>query len=445
MRNGIVKQALSASRMRYIAASLPENLARKKLGNKRYDLISKEINSATERLGRRSYSGAKDGYATLIEPKLELAFRKAPSIDANGRYSALNHLKSGNPDYKLDGEHWREIKRSLFPATELESHNVVSRDDLLSMGNAIGHSINPEELKHAYYFNLFPNRPANPKYVASAARAMGVDVDNAAATIASHKRTIDMMKELPYHSGGSWRDASANKINKAVAESMGVGAARNAAEYVSVFGDQIPRSVKSILRRIDGTNLLEEGTRANVLYRRLRNSNNPNIEKLISGVSRSTQVRALEQGNQAQYIPVTGAVAVSPKIKSYEHVLDHERAHEAMGKMSLSEHASVARELMQRLRDVSIRNGLNIPWGDANKMNEAVTDGYRMMRGGAVDQARVSRWKGGPSAMRVDEEGMKRIDSLKGAGDVEKEMLRQLYANYDHNIFSSPISKLKNV
>jgi hypothetical protein len=438
MRNGIVKQALSAARMRYIAASLPEHLARKKLGNKRYDRISKEINSAAERLGSRSYFGAKDGYATLIEPKLDLAFRKAP------RYSALNHLKSGNPDYKLDGEHWREIKRSLFPATELESHNVVSRDDLLSMGNAIGHSINPEELKHAYYFNLFPNRPANSKYVASAARAMGVDGDDAAATIANHKRTLDIMKELPYHSGGSWRDASANKINKAVAGSMPVGAARNVAVYVSAFGDQIPRSVKSILRRIDGTNLLEEGTRANVLYRRLRNSNNTNIEKLISGVEPYTQVRALEQGNNAQYIPVTGAVAVSPKIKSYEHVLDHERAHEAMGKMSLPEHASIARELMQRLRDVSIRNGLNIPWGDANKMNEAVTDGYRMMSGGTVDPARVSRWKG-TSVMRVDEEVMKRIDSLKGAGDVEKEMLRQLYANYNHNIFSSPISKLRNV
>lgn len=444
MRNGIVKQALSASRMRYIAASLPDNLARKKLGNKRYDRISKEINSAAERLGSRSYLGFKDGYATLIEPKLELVSGKAPSIGANGRYSALNHLRSGNPDYKLDGEHWREIKRSLFPATELESHNVVSRADLLAMGNATGHYINPEELKHAYYFNLFPNRPAYPE-ASSAARAMGVDVDNAAATIANHKRTIDIMKELPYHSGGSWRDASANKINKAVEGAMRVGAARNAAVYVSAFGDQIPRSVKSILRRIDGTNLLEEGTRANVLYRRLRNSNNPNIKKLISGVSRSTQVRALEQGNQAQYIPVTGAVAVSPKIKSYEHVLDHERAHEALGKMSLFEHASIARELMQRLRDVSIRNGLNIPWGDANKMNEAVTDGYRMMRGGAVDQARVSRWKGGPNAMRVDAEGMKRIDSLKGAGDVEKEMLRQLYANYNHDIFSSPTSKLRHV
>ena len=56
-----------------------------------------------------------------------------------------------------------------------------------------------------------------------------------------------------------------------------------------------------------------------------------------------------------------------------------------------------------------------------------------------------SRWKGGPTAMRVDEEGMKRIDSLKGAGEVEKEMLRQLYANYDHDIFSSPISKLRHV
>jgi hypothetical protein len=67
-----------------------------------------------------------------------------------------------------------------------------------------------------------------------------------------------------------------------------------------------------------------------------------------------------------------------------------------------------------------------------------------MMSGGTVDPARVSRWKG-TSVMRVDEEVMKRIDSLKGAGDVEKEMLRQLYANYNHNIFSSPISKLRNV
>lgn len=441
MKNGMVKQALSAARMRYIVASLPANLARKKLGNKRYERIRREVDAASERLGS-NFSHA-DGYATLIAPKLKPdLFGGAPKILDKGRYSAANYLRSGNPNYKLDGEHWREIKRSLFPATELNSHNVVSRDEFLSMLNATNHRINPEELKHAYYFNIFQNRPTYPG-ASSAARAIRGG-DRANAGMASHRRALDIMKELPYHSGGSLRDARANKINRVLAKEMGQSARGNAAEYIDskISYDYLPRSIKSILRRVDGANLLEPGTSANKLYRRLRNSNNSNIESLLNnavGQWDDSLLRAAEQGNYAAYLPATGSVLVNPKIKHYEHMLNHEKTHELLNKMPTAERARITRELVQRLRDVSARNGLNIPWDDAERMHEAVTEGYRMMRGGTVDPARLSRWD-----IPVDAEGIKRIDSLKGASDVEKEMLRQLYANYQHDIFSKA-TRLSNV
>jgi hypothetical protein len=253
------------------------------------------------------------------------------------------------------------------------------------------------------------------------------------------------MKELPYHSGGSWRDARANKINKVVANEMKQYARGNAAEYIaSKTSNKVPRSVTSVLRRIDGANLLEEGTSANKLYRRLRNSKNPNIERLINnsiGQWDDSLLRAADQGAYAAYLPATGSVIVNPKIKNYEHMLDHERTHELLNKMPVSERAPITKELVQRLRDISIRNGLNIPWHDADRMHEAVTEGYRMLRGGTVDPARTSRW----DYLPVDVEGMKRIDNLQGVSDVEKEMLRQLYLNYQHDIFAKPTTRLGNV
>ena len=441
MKNGMVKQALSAARMRYIVASLPANLARKKLGNARYDRIRKEVDSAAERFGSKVFHD--DGYATLIAPKLKPdAFGGAPKIWDKGRYSAANYLRSGNPNYKLDGEHWREIKRSLFPATELNSHNVVSRDEFLAMLNATNHRIKPEELKHAYYFNIFQNRPMYPG-ASSASRAMRGG-DRANAGVVSHRRALDIMKELPYYSGGSLRDVRTNRINKVLAKEMRRMARGKAAEYIDseISYDQVPRSIKSILRRVDGANLLEPGTTANKLYRRLRNSKNPNIASLLNNATGQWDdrlLRAAERGAFAAYMPAAGSVLVNPKIKNYEHVLAHERTHELLNKMPVAERARVTRELVQRLRDVSTRNGLNIPWDDAGKIHEAVTEGYRMLRGGTVDPARISRWN-----IPVDAEGMKRIDSLKGASDVEKEMIRQLYANYQHDIFSK-VTRLSNV
>lgn len=443
MKNGMVKQALSAARMRYIVASLPSNLARKKLGNERYERISKEVDSAAERLG--SNFSHNDGYATLIASKLKSdLFGKAPSILDKGRYSSDNYLRSSNPDYGLDGYHWSEIKRSLFPTTELNSHDVVSRDDFIAMLNSIGHrGINHEELKHDYYFNLFPSRPMYPT-ASSASRAMrgrhtsaSPYYAEAGPGVGSYRRVLDIMKELPYHSGGSWLDARANKINKVLAKEMSQAARGNAAEYIdsTISYDTIPRSIKSVLRRIDGANLLEEGTSANKLYRRLRNSNNSNITWLFrnaTGQWDDSLLRAAEQGDYAAYLPATGSVIVNPKVKHYEHMLAHERTHELLNKMPVVEHARIARELVQRLRDVSVRNGLNIPWNDADKMHEAVTEGYRMLRGGAADPSRTSL----QGLLPVDTEGMKRIDRLQGVGDVEKEMLRQLYANYQHDIFS---------
>ena len=445
MKNGMVKQALSAARMRYIVASLPENLARKKIGNKRYERISKEIDSASERFG--SAFAHDDGYATLIAPKLKPGFfGGAPIIRDKGRYNySYNYLRGSNPDYKSDGDHWRAIKSSLFPAAELQSHNVVSRDEFLAMLNATNSRIRPEDLKHDYYFNLFPSRPMVPG-AARAARAMngihtGQRYETDGPSVGYYRRLLDTMKELPYYSGGSWRDARANKINKAVANEMMQYARGNAAEYIaSKTSKKIPRSIKSVLRRIDGANLLEEGTSANKLYRRLRNSKNPNIQGLI-GQWDDRLLRAAEHGAYTAYLPATGSVMVNPKIKHYEHMLDHERTHELLNKMPVAERALITRDLVQRLRDVGIRNGLNIPLDDAGRMHEAVTEGYRMLHGGTVDPARTSRW----NFLPVDTEGMKRIDSLKGASDVEKEMLRQLYVNYMHDIFAKPTTRLGNV
>ena len=442
MKNGMVKQALSAARMRYIVASLPANLARKKLGNKRYERIRREVDAASERLG--SKFSHDDGYATLITPRLKPdAFGDAPFITGTkGRYLSENYLRSSRPDYKLDGEHWREIKRSLFPATELHSHNVVSRDEFLGMLNATNHRIKPEELKHAYYFNIFRDRPMHPG-ASSASRAMRGG-DRAQAGIDSHRRALDIMKELPYYTGGSLRDVRANRMNRVLANEMRHAARGNAAEFIDskIAYDNVPRSIKSVLRRIDGANLLEEGTSANKLYRRLRNSNNSNITWLFrnaTGQWDDSLLRAAEQGDYAAYLPATGSVLVNPKTKHYEHILNHERTHELLNKMPVAERARVTRELVQRLRDVSARNGLNIPWDDAEKMHEAVTEGYRMMRGGVVDPSRTSL-----PHLPVNAEGMRRIDSLKGASDVEKEMLRQLYANYQHDIFSKA-TRLSNV
>lgn len=450
MKSGMVKQALSAARMRYIVASLPENLARKKIGNKRYDRIRREVDAASERFG--SASSHADGYATLIAPKLKKDyFGEAPIIRDKGRYYySDNYLRNSNPDYKLDGDRWRAIKRSLFPATELQSHNVVSRDEFISMLNATAHrGINPEALKHDYYLNLFPSRQAYPG-ASSATRAMkgkhtGQRFEPDGPGVGYYRRLLDTMKELPYHSGGTWRDARANRINKVVAnEMMQHARGSNAAEYIaSKTSEKIPRSIKSVLSRIDGANLLEEGTSANKLYRRLRNSNNSNIERLIDnaiGQWDDSLLRAAEQGAYAAYLPATGSVIVNPKIKNYKHVLDHERTHELLNKMPIAERVPVTRELVQRLSDVSVRNGLNIPWYDAEKMHEAVTDGYRMMRGGTVDPARTSRW----DYLPVNSEGMKRIDNLQDVSDVEKEMLRQLYLNYQHDIFSKA-TRLNNV
>lgn len=436
---GITKQAVSAARMRYIVSSLPENLARKKLGNARYDRIRKEIDSIAANKRNIAYD---DGYATLIQPRLKSVFG-TPSINSKGRYQNSNWLK-GTTDakdlrssYQLDGAHWRDVKRSLFPARATDSHNVVSRDDLIAMHRATNTPLNEGDLVHDYYFNLFPSRPTNPGSAAAAKAMKGGKKDEQLPSMDYMRRMVGAMRSLPYDSGGTWRAARNNKITRVAANDI-QHAPGDAFTYIDSQGllERTPRSIKTTLSRLDGQNILEPGTRANALYERLRRSNNPKLRGLVNKVigRDDAYVDLIERGGQAGYLPGAGVTMVSPKTKGYSHVNAHERSHEAFHKMAPEEHAAVTGDLARRLMDVGMRNGLNIPWDNPKLMQEALADGYRMMKGGpggSVDAARLARWN-----LNANADGMARIDRLKGAGDVEKEMLRQLYANYNHDIFN---------
>lgn len=442
MESGLIKQALSAARMRYIVASLPEVLGRKKLGNARYDRIRKEVDANAAR-NRNALFGYDDGYATLIQPKLKPSlFGDAPKINSKGRYDFYNELKGTTSSaelrnrYHLDGWHWRDVKRSLFPAREVDSHNVVSRDDLIAMHYATNTPLNKGALTHDYYFNLFPSRPAAPG-LSEASRAMRGG-KNEFPSIDYLRRMVGAMKSLPYDNGGTWRSARNNKINRVAANDL-IASPGDAITYLGAHGDlyeRLPRSIKTTLSRINGENILEPDTRANALYNRLRSSSNPNLKGLINKATGASDdfVDSIERGGQAVYVPATGSIMVSPTIKNYTHMNAHERAHEALHKMSPGEHVSVVNDLAQRLKNVSARNGLNIPWDNPKLMHEAFADGYRMLRGGPGGSVDLNRLSFVDTA--VDEGAISRIDNLVGAGDVEKEMLKQLYANYKYDIFS---------
>jgi hypothetical protein len=437
---GITKQAVSAARMRYIVSSLPENLARKKLGKSRYDRIRSEIDNVAAKKRGITYD---DGYATLIQPRLKSVFGGAPTIRSKGRYQNGNWLK-GTTDakdlrssYQLDGEHWRDVKRSLFPAREVDSHSVVSRDDLIAMHRATNTPVNEGDFVHDYYFNLFPDRPTNPGAAAAAKAMRGGKNDNQLPSLDYMQRMVGAMRSLPYDNGGTWRAARNNKITRVAANDI-QHAPGDAFTYIDSQGllEKTPRSIKTTLSRLDGQNILEPGTRANALYTRLRSSNNPNLRGLINKVTGhdDAYVDLIERGGQAGYLPGAGVTMVSPKTKNYAHINAHERAHESLHKMAPAEHAAVVNNLAQRLRNVGVRNGLNIPWDNPKLMQEALADGYRMLKGGpggSVDTGRLARWN-----LNADADAMKRIDNLVGASDVEKEMLRQLYVNYQHDIFN---------
>lgn len=422
-----------------MVASLPEAIGRKRLGNARYDRIRREIDHASVNKKGVAYN---DGYATLVHPQLRSVFGGSPEIMSKGRYQHGNWLK-GTTDYKdlrnsyqLDGAHWREVKRSLFPTREVDSHNVVSRKDLIAMHKATNTPVNEGELIHDYYFNLFPSRPATPGSSEAAKAMRGGKKDEQLPSLDYMRRMVGAMKSLPYDNGGTWRAARNNKITRVAANDIR-NTPGDAFIYLGEQGiDKLPRSIKTTLSRIDGENVLEPGTRANALYTRLRSSNNPRLRNLASKLTGNNAALAdlVEQGGQAGYFPGAGVLMVSPKIKGYAHINAHERAHEAFHKMAPKEHVAVVSDLAQRLRNVGVRNGLNIPWDNPKLMQEALADGYRMLKGGpggSVDTGRLARWN-----LNADANAMKRIDNLVGASDVEKEMLRQLYVNYQHDIFN---------
>lgn len=390
---GIVKQALNAVSLRQFVASVAPKIAIQRLGKAKYDRIAKEIEGAASRYAK-SEKSVRPEYAQIISSKI-------PGRIPRGAYYSPVYYPSRRLDYDGIADARRGFKR-LFPTLQAE-RGLVSRDKLIAAANALDVPIDPSRLRHSYYYSFFNDiddlRNIKPDRI--------------------DREYLEVMQGLPYTEGRLTQNINNAVRNEALFKNIHIKDTRSAIPDTD--------SINKALDIIKGQNLLEPGTAANKLYRRLSNSKNPKLRALVNdylyGGNKSLR-RQVEQGKNAIYHTDLDTLAASPKAGS--ETLAHELNHRRLYNLYPLQHASEARDYFTRLARIQNRYKLNIPWNDSNRMHEALVDATRA--GGGVAPRGFSILNLWPRYK------VNRMD----ISQADKEGLLQLMFNYGHPIFSAP-------
>ena len=389
---GIVKQALNAASLRQFVASVAPKVAIQRLGKAKYERIAKEIEGAASRYAK-SEKAVRPEYAQIISSKI-------PGRIPRGAYYSPVYYPSRRIDYDSVADARRRFKR-LFPTVQTEN-GLVSRDKLIAAANEIGVPVDPSKLRHSYYYSFFDDiddlRNMKPDRI--------------------DREYLEVMQGLPYTEGRITQNINNAVRNEALFKNIHIKDTRSAIPDTD--------SINKALDIIKGQNLLEPGTSANKLYRRLRNSKNPKLRALVHnylyGGNKSLR-RQVERGSNAFYHTDLDTLAVSPKASP--ETFAHEANHRRLYNLYPLQHASEAKDYFTRLARIQNRYKLNIPWHDSNRMHEALVDATRA--GGGV----------APRSFRILNLWPKHKVNRMDIPQADKEGLLQLMLNYDYPIFSA--------
>ena len=388
---GITKQALNAVSLRQFVASVSPKVAIQRLGKAKYERIAKEIEGAASRYAK-SEKSVRPEYAQIISSKL-------PGRIPRGDYYKPVYYPSRRIDYDGIADARRGFKR-LFPTLQA-SEGLISRDKLIATARELNVPVDPSKLRHNYYYNLFD------------------DIDNLRKPDRIDKEYLEVMQGLPYTEGRITKNINNAIINETLLKNIHILDTRSAIPDTD--------SINKALAMIKGQNLLEPGTAANKLYRRLANSKNPRLRSLVDdylyGGNKSLR-RQVEKGKNAIYNADLDTLAVSPK--AGPETLAHEANHRRLYNLYPLQHANEAREYFTRLAKIQNRYKLNIPWRDSTKMHEALVDTTRAGGGFAPREFRILNLWPKHKVNKMD------------ISQADKEGLLQLLYNYDHPIFSAP-------
>ena len=387
---GITKQALNAVSLRQFVASVSPKVAIQRLGKAKYERIAKEIEGASSRYAK-SEKSVRPEYAQIISSKL-------PGRIPRGDYYKPVYHPSRRIDYDGIADARRGFKR-LFPTLQA-SEGLISRDKLIATARELNVPVDPSKLRHNYYYNLFD------------------DIDNLRKPDRIDKEYLEVMQGLPYTEGRITQNINNAIINETLLKNIHILDTRSAIPDTD--------SINKALAMIKGQNLLEPGTAANKLYRRLANSKNPRLRSLVDdylyGGNKRLR-RQVEKGKNAIYNADLDTLAVSPK--AGPETLAHESNHRRLYNLYPLQHASEAREYFTRLAKIQNRYKLNIPWRDSTKMHEALVDTTRAGGGFAPRDFRILNLWPKHKVNKMD------------ISQADKEGLLQLLYNYDHPIFST--------
>lgn len=424
------KSALNAYGLRQLVATLSPAQAIKRIGKRRYDQIYNELkrNTKTYPYSRDAqYNDLLDTFAKNTNPRLLRKKQTAILRRAAGPHEVSNALKlarkngMSRQDYAntlryLRGSvpessiahlydpytmnNMRELRnytgRQLYPdpkyfssrkfPTFFQENNIISKDELLNRAAEAGQEIPAASIKHSHYY-----WPAD-------ATKEGVKMNQALSARAS--------VNFPFTDTVNMRPMQAALTDTVYApswlETDYIGNALN-----------VPRSVQKALDIVRGQNVLEPGTKANRLYRLVKN--NPNIMNRLSD-------KVVETGENAFFDSNINAIW-SKMDKATEL---HERGHMAAANMPMLQHADEAKKSFRSLNAAAKKHNLDVPFDDPELMQEAFAESYRMRRAPMI----------APRPYLTDAE--KHISEAIGSlplRDLDKEMLRQLSLNYQHPIF----------
>lgn len=431
------KSALNAYGLRQLVATLSPAQAVKRIGKRRYNQISNELksvqrNAKTYPYSRDAqYSDLLDTFAKNTNPRLLRKEQTAILRRAAGPYevsnalrlarkngmsrqdyaNTLRYLRGSAPESSIahlyDPYTMNNIRglrdytgRQLYPdpkrfssrkfPTFFQENDIISKDELLSRAAAAGQEIPVASLKHSHYY-----WPAD-------AVAENVKMNQALAARAS--------VNFPFTDAVNMRPMKAALTDTVYApswlETDYIGNALN-----------VPRSVQKALDIVRGQNVLEPGTKANRLYRLVKN--NPNITNRLSSETFRDMAETVENAFFDSNIN-----AIWSKMDKATEL--HERGHMAAANMPMLQHADEAKKSFRSLNAAAKKHNLDVPFDDPELMQEAFAESYRMRRTPMI----APRPYLTDAAKRTEET----ISSLP-LRDLDKEMLRQLALNYQHPIF----------
>lgn len=412
------KAAINAVSLRRLVVSLPRRESIKRFGKKRVDKINAEIENAVNRYYADKKSVNPD-YAAVIHDWLPGYVNSGSKLDDAPFWGSMaKNVPLAQQDYS---DAWARYYRRYFKNLFFNQNEFMTRDQLLRNAKRYGVDLNPNDLKHDVYHNVL----GAPLDVAAQAGTTGADI-------------VRLNAQLPQTVGHL-----TNRLNTAVAGET----RRPLMSYIrtnETLGDNPKRSIRNALDIVRNQNVLEPGTRANRLYKRVVHGakSSEGLERVLRNIfSREELHKAVETGDNASFNPTVNAIFVAPSGKfAGKNTVLHESSHMRWHNLSPERRFEMARHYLTRLNRSAIRHNLNIPWNNTRYMQEYLADAAAP----ALNTLGFINTFKRPTLSLSNAIPAARINLLDAPDDVRRGLL-QLQMNYHHPVFKVQDSVRRNL